>query len=95
MTVDDVIQKIEDNNVQFVRLQFVDILGTPKNIVIPHKRLEPAFDDGVFFDGSSIHGYASIEESDYIAKPDPSSLVILPKNIVPRPTAKLNCDIYN
>jgi len=81
-------------NVIFVRLQFIDILGFPKNIVIPLSRLEEALDEGMPFDGSSIAGYATIEESDKIAKPDPKSFVILPESIEKRKTAKINCDIY-
>lgn len=92
--VNDVIIKTENENVLFIRLQFVDILGIPKNIVIPANRLEEAFSDGIPFDGSSIAGYATIEESDKIAKPDPESFVILPEEIEKRKTAKLNCDIY-
>ncbi len=87
-----VMEKLVDLN--FIRLQFVDILGTPKNIVIPADRAEEALNDGVAFDASSIAGYATIEESDMIAKPDPSSFVILPEVIERRPTAKMNCDIY-
>jgi len=101
-TKDDVLNVDEDNilniarneNVLFVRLQFVDILGMPKNIVIPSSRLEEAVDEGIPFDASSIAGYATIEESDKIAKPDPGSFVILPESIEKRKTAKLNCDIY-
>ena len=93
-TKDDVLNLVQEKNVVFIRLQFVDILGTPKNIVIPASRLEEAFDDGMPFDASSIAGYATIEESDKIAKPDPKSFVILPEGIEKRITAKLNCDIY-
>ena len=101
-TKDDILNVDEDNirniarneNVLFVRLQFVDILGMPKNIVIPSSRLEEAVDEGIPFDASSIAGYATIEESDKIAKPDPGSFVILPESIEKRKTAKLNCDIY-
>ena len=91
---DSIIDIAKSENILFVRLQFVDILGMPKNIVIPAKRLEEALDDGIPFDASSIAGYATIEESDKIAKPDPSSFVILPERIEKRKTAKLNCDIY-
>jgi len=84
----------KSENVIFVRLQFIDILGFPKNIVIPLNRLEEALDEGMPFDGSSIAGYATIEESDKIAKPDPKSFVILPESIEKRKTAKINCDIY-
>jgi len=87
----DILVKTENENVLFIRLQFVDILGIPKNIVIPSNRLEEALTNGIPFDGSSIIGYASIEESDKIAKPDPKSYVILPEEIEKRKTAELNC----
>ncbi len=89
-----VLTKVRDAKVLFVRLQFIDILGMPKNIVIPVSGLESALDEGVPFDASSIAGYATIEESDKIAKPDPASFVILPETVEQRKTAKLNCDIY-
>jgi glutamine synthetase len=90
----DILDIIKKERVLFVRLQFIDILGMPKNIVIPTERLEEALDEGIPFDGSSIAGYATIEESDKIAIPDPNSFVILPAEIEKRKTAKLNCDIY-
>jgi glutamine synthetase len=93
-TSNDVLDIAKEKNIAFVRLQFVDILGTPKNIIIPASRLEEALEDGIPFDGSSVAGYATIEESDKIAKPDPNSFVILPETIEQRKTAKLNCDIY-
>ena len=89
-----ILARVNDAQVLFIRLQFVDILGTPKNIVIPTRGLESALDEGVPFDASSIEGYATIEESDKIAKPDPASFVILPESVEHRKTAKLNCDIY-
>jgi glutamine synthetase len=92
--VNTIIQSARENHVLFIRLQFVDILGTPKNIVIPTSRLEEALDEGMPFDASSIAGYATIEESDKIAQPDPHSFVILPETIEQRKTARLNCDIY-
>ena len=85
---------IREQGIEFVRLQFVDILGAPKNIVIPSARLEEALEEGIPFDASSIAGYATIEESDKIAKPDPHSFIVLPLCIEKRKTAKLNCDIY-
>jgi glutamine synthetase len=93
-TKEDVLNTAKKENIVFVRLQFVDILGFPKNIVIPASRLEEALDEGMPFDASSIAGYATIEESDKIAKPDPKSFVILPESIEKRKTAKINCDIY-
>jgi glutamine synthetase len=86
---------IKKKKVIFIRLQFLDIFGVPKNIIIPSSRLEEVFHDGISFDGSSIDGYATIDESDKIAKPDPHSFVIIPTSIEEKKTAKLNCDIYN
>lgn len=94
LTKEDVLNIVKKEKVLFIRLQFVDILGMPKNIVIPPSRLDEALDKGIPFDGSSIAGYATIEESDIIAKPDPTSFVMLPEEIEKRKTAKLNCDIY-
>lgn len=91
---EDIITKTQDEKVLFIRLQFVDILGIPKNIVIPANRLEDALTEGIPFDGSSIVGYATIEESDKIAKPNPNSFVILPETLEKRKTARLICDIY-
>jgi len=88
------LNKAKKEKILFARLQFIDILGMPKNIVIPSSRLEEALEEGIAFDGSSIAGYATIEESDYIAKPDPKSFMILPEEIEKRKTAKLNCDIF-
>jgi glutamine synthetase len=94
LSKENVINIVKKEKVLFIRLQFVDILGMPKNIVIPPARLEEALHYGIPFDASSIAGYATIEESDKIAKPDAESFVILPEEIEKRKTAKLNCDIY-
>ncbi|UCH71626.1 MAG: type I glutamate--ammonia ligase [Thermoplasmatales archaeon] len=94
LTKENVLSIAKKEKILFIRLQFVDILGMPKNIVIPPDRLEEALEKGIPFDGSSIAGYATIEESDKIAKPDPNSFVIIPEDIERRKTAKLNCDIY-
>ena len=91
---EDVLNIAKKEKVLFIRLQFVDILGMPKNIVIPPDRLSEALDDGIPFDASSIAGYATIEESDKIAKPDPNSFIIIPEEIEKRKTARLNCDIF-
>lgn len=92
--ISNIIETANDNKVLFIRLQFVDILGVPKNIVIPVSRLDEAFEEGIPFDASSIAGYATIEESDKIALPDPNSFIILPETIEKRKTAKINCDIF-
>jgi len=93
-SIESVLNQIQEKKVLFIRLQFLDILGIPKNIVIPSIRLEEALKEGIPFDGSSIVGYATIEESDKIARPIPNTLVILPEIIEKRKTARLICDIY-
>jgi len=73
-----VLKAVEDHNVRFIRLWFTDVLGFLKSFAITVDELETALDEGMGFDGSSIEGYARIEESDMIAKPDPSTFTILP-----------------
>ena len=68
----------KENDVKFIRLWFTDILGFLKGFAITVDELERAMEEGMGFDGSSIQGYARIDESDMIAKPDPSTFQILP-----------------
>ncbi len=78
MTKDDVLSRIEEENIDFLRLQFTDILGTVKNVSIPAHQAEKAFGDGIYFDGSSIEGFVRIQESDMRLNPDPDTFAILP-----------------
>jgi len=89
-----IIELATENQIENIRLQLIDIQGTPKNIVVPRNRLEEVLEDGIAFDASSIIGYATIEESDRIAMPIPESFTLLPDSIEKRKTAKINCDIY-
>lgn len=73
-----VIKTARENDVRFIRLWFTDILGFLKSFAITINELEEALEEGMGFDGSSIEGYARIDESDMIAMPDPSTFVILP-----------------
>jgi len=89
-----VLKAVADNKVRFIRLWFTDVLGFLNSFAITPEELEEALDEGMGFDGSSIEGYARIEESDMIAKPDPETFAILPW----RPTdegavARMFCDI--
>lgn len=70
----DVMNLVKELNVKFVRLWFTDILGQLKSFAIPVEELEMAFAEGMGFDGSSIKGFARIDESDMIARPDPTTL---------------------
>jgi glutamine synthetase len=74
----DVLARVEDENVEFVRFWFTDILGQLKSFAIGREELPAAFEEGMGFDGSSITGFNRIEESDMIAMPDPSTFRILP-----------------
>jgi len=88
---------VAENNVHFIRLQFTDILGIPKNVSITTKQLEKALNNELMFDGSSIEGFVRIEESDMYLHPDPDSFVIYPWRTSGNggAVARLVCDIYN
>jgi glutamine synthetase len=91
-----VLDEIEEKNVDFLRLQFTDILGTVKNVSIPADQAEKAFTEGIYFDGSSIEGFVRIQESDMRLKPDPSTFAVLPwRNTEAHASARLICDVIN
>jgi glutamine synthetase len=94
-TKEDVLSIAEDRGVQFIRLQFTDILGTLKNVAITAEQLESALNDGVMFDGSSIEGFVRIEESDMHLVPDPNTFTIFPWRGREGSVARLICDVYN
>jgi len=74
-----VLDEIEEENVDFLRLQFTDILGVVKNVSVPAHQAEKAFTEGIyFFDGSSIEGFVRIQESDMRLVPDPDTFAVLP-----------------
>lgn len=91
----DVLKKIIEQNIEFVNLQFTDILGVVKNVTIPAERFEAALDHGVWFDGSSIEGFARIVESDMYLIPDLTTYAPVPwgqqSGVA---TARLICDVY-
>lgn len=87
------IEAVEEKDVRFIRLWFTDILGRLKSFAITIEELEVAMDEGMGFDGSSIKGFARIDESDMIAKPDPSTFQILPWRPKERAVARMFCDI--
>ncbi len=93
LTREDVVQKAEERNIKFIRLQFTDILGVIKNVAIPVEKLEKALDGKILFDGSSIEGFVRIEESDMYLEPDPDTFTVLPWKQEEIGTARLICDI--
>lgn len=91
-----VLKQVKEQNVKFIRLWFTDVLGFLKSFSILPAELEDAFDEGMGFDGSSIEGFARIEESDVIAMPDPETFVILPWRVSDGTNvARMFCDILN
>jgi len=88
-----VLQTAREHDVKFIRLWFTDILGSLKSMAITIEGLEDALKEGVGFDGSSIEGFARIDESDMVAMPDPSTFAILPWRPSERRVARLFCDV--
>ncbi len=94
-TKDDVMHLVNTHNVKFIRLWFTDILGQVKSFAITSEELDTAFDEGMGFDGSSIKGYARIDESDMIAKPDPTTFQLIPWRPREQAVGRMFCDILN
>ena len=88
-----VLKMVKENDVKFIRLWFTDILGFLKSFAITVEELEGAFSEGMGFDGSSIQGFARIDESDMIAMPDPNTFCILPWRPREHSVARMFCDI--
>src|SRR4030066_1252276 len=89
-----VLKVAKEHDVKFIRLWFTDILGFLKSFAITIEELEGALEDGMGFDGSSIEGFARIDESDMVAFPDPDTFQLLPWR--PREhhaVARMFCDI--
>ena len=95
----DVLDEIDEKNVDFLRLQFTDILGTVKNVSVTADQAEKAFTEGIYFDGSSIDGFVRIQESDMRLVPDPSTFAVLPwrdkDDLSGGRSARLICDVYD
>lgn len=93
-TKDQIIQLCKEQDVEFIRLQFIDVLGIPKNVAVTSSQLEKVLTDGMMFDGSSIEGFARIEESDMYLKPDLDTFVIYPWRPQTGKVARFICDVY-
>lgn len=93
-TKQDIIRMVEEEDVEFIRLQFTDMFGTLKNVAITSSQLEKALDNGCMFDGSSIEGFVRIEESDMFLYPDLDTFVIFPWRPQQGKVARIICDIY-
>ena len=91
---ENVLKLAKENDVRFIRLWFTDVLGVLKGFAITIDELEGAMEEGMGFDGSSIQGYARIDESDMIAKPDPKTFQILPWRPKENAVGRMFADIY-
>ncbi|HPR41063.1 MAG TPA: glutamine synthetase family protein [Candidatus Methanofastidiosa archaeon] len=91
---EQIITKIEKENIKFIRLQFVDINGTVKAMAVPSHLLEGIIDDGIMFDGSSVEGYTRIQESDMMLRPDLKTFSTFPWSDGPAKAARIICDVF-
>lgn len=87
--LENVLHEVEEKKIRFIQLWFTDLLGYLKSVEIPVAELRDALTEGIGFDGSSIHGFARIDESDMLAKPDPKTFAALPWGSA----ARLICDV--
>jgi glutamine synthetase len=85
---------VEEKRVQYIDLQFTDVVGVVKNVTIPARALPNALNNGIWFDGSAIEGFARVAESDMHLRPDFSTCAILPWLSGEEATARIICDIY-
>lgn len=93
-TKQDIIRMVEEEDVEFIRLQFTDMFGTLKNVAITASQLEKALNNECMFDGSSIEGFVRMEESDMYLYPDLDTFVIFPWRPQQGKVARIICDIY-
>lgn len=93
-TKQDIIRLVEEEDVEFIRLQFTDMFGTFKNVAITKSQLGKALDNQCMFDGSSIEGFVRIEESDMYLYPDLDTFAIFPWRPQQGKVARIICDIY-
>ena len=93
-TKEDIFRIVEEEDVEFIRLQFTDIFGTLKNVAITSSQLEKALNNKCMFDGSSIEGFVRIEESDMYLYPDLDTFTIFPWRPQQGKVARIICDIY-
>lgn len=90
----ELLERAEADGIRFISLQFTDVTGAVKSVDMPVNRLGEALEDGVWFDGSSVEGFARIQESDMWLRIDESTYAVLPWSPVEMPRARVFCDIY-
>jgi glutamine synthetase len=95
MDAKDLLARVKEDQVKFISLQFSDVTGRLKSVDMPVKGLEGALEDGVWFDGSSVEGFANIEGSDMLLQLDPESYALLPWTAPELRRARIFCDILD
>lgn len=94
MNRQELLSRIKEDKVKFVSLQFTDVTGAVKSVDIPTSRVEAALDDGVWFDGSSVEGFARIQESDMRLVIDIQTYAVLPWTPQELRRGRVFCDIF-
>ncbi len=90
----DLLKRVKEDGLKFISLQFSDVTGAVKSVDMPIKGLEGALEEGVWFDGSSVEGFARIQESDMRLVLDPDTYAVLPWAAEERKRGRVFCDIY-
>jgi len=94
MDAKGLVRQVKEDGVKFISLQFTDVTGAVKSVDMPVSGLDGALEDGVWFDGSSVEGFARIQESDMHLRLDPDTYAVLPWSSVERRRARIFCDIF-
>jgi glutamine synthetase len=93
-TKEQITRRVAEEGIEFINLQFTDIVGIVKSVTIPVTELDMALDQGIWFDGSSVEGFARIAESDMYLVPDVDTYAVIPWGRDTGATARLICDVY-
>ncbi len=94
-TKQEILDMVDEEGIEFIRLQFTDVFGTLKNIAVTAGQLEDVLDHGCLFDGAAIAGFTDLEDSDLMLKPDLDTFVIFPWRPQQGKVARFICDVYN
>lgn len=94
MDAKDLLKRVKEDNVKFLSLQFTDVMGAVKSVDMPIRHLEGVLEDGAWFDGSSVEGFARIQESDMRLKIDTDTYAVLPWSSAESRRARVFCDIF-
>ena len=94
-TKEDIVRIVNEEDIEFIRLQFSDIFGQMKNVAVTRSQIDKVLDNRIMIDGSSIEGFTRIHESDQYLRPDLNTFAILPWQPAMHKTARLICDVYN